>query len=65
MKTAFRRLVRFKAAGGEIKYGEASEQVKVKTYNGTEPWDLKPSDDEAVIAEVTRCLQYFRGANKD
>jgi hypothetical protein len=66
MKTAFRRLVRFKTSDGEIKYGEASEQVKVgdevKTYKGTEPWNLDPSDDQAVIAEVlTECLYISKG----
>ncbi|EXJ61494.1 uncharacterized protein A1O5_11810 [Cladophialophora psammophila CBS 110553] len=56
MKTAFRRLVRFKTSNGDIRYGEAQEQVKigdkVKLYTGTEPWNLNPSDDEAVIAEI-------------
>lgn len=56
MKTAFRRLVRFRTSEGEIKYGEASEEVKVgdsvRTYQGTDPWDLNPSSEEAVIAEV-------------
>ncbi|KIW28932.1 uncharacterized protein PV07_04784 [Cladophialophora immunda] len=56
MKTIFRRLVRFKTANGDIRYGEAPEQVRVgdtvKLYQGTDPWDLIPSDDEAVVAEI-------------
>ncbi|KAK6364946.1 hypothetical protein LTS17_011642 [Exophiala oligosperma] len=57
MKTAFRRLVRFKTSEGKIKYGEApSEGASVgdviKTYNGTFPWELEPSDEQAVVGEI-------------
>jgi hypothetical protein len=65
MKTAFRRLVRFKSSDGEIKYGEAPEQVKVgdkvKIYTGDEPWDLHPADDEATITEVHGSFHAAKG----
>ena len=56
MKTAFRRLVRFRATDGSIKYGEGPYQVaigdKVEVYNGTEPWNLEKSGKTSEIAEV-------------
>jgi hypothetical protein len=56
MKTTFRRLVRFKATDGTIKYGEAGEQVKVgdtiQVYTGDQPWALEGSGEKAEIAEV-------------
>jgi hypothetical protein len=56
MKTTFRRLVRFNATDGSIKYGEAGEQVKVgdtvRLYTGDQPWALETSKEKAEIAEV-------------
>lgn len=62
MKTPFQVLIRFQDREGNIRYGEAPEDVssdnfegkEVQVYDGTEPWDLKPTLVTATVAEV-RC----------
>lgn len=58
MKTTFQKLIRFQDHEGNIRYGEAPEDLdnlkdeKVPIYEGAEPWDLKPSSATAKIAKV-------------
>ena len=56
MKTTFRRLVRFEASDGTVKYGEAAEHVQigdsVQVYQGDQPWELTNKGETAIVTKV-------------
>ena len=62
MATSFSRLVRFKASGGQIFYGDAGDDWEtnlegktVQVFTGLDPWDssFRLSDKTAVVEEVS------------
>ncbi|GIZ40704.1 hypothetical protein CKM354_000403200 [Cercospora kikuchii] len=58
MKTFFKTLIRFQDYEGNIRYGEAPDDLdnlkdkEVQIYEGTEPWDLNTSPATGKIAKV-------------
>lgn len=62
MKTLFHRLVRIETPDGTVRYAECGEKVgvgdTVQVYNGSEPWDLQTSEEEAEVAKVNRTNMY-------
>ena len=62
MATTFSRLVRFKASGGQILYGEAGDDWEtnldgktVQIFTGLDPWDpgFQLTQKTALIEEVS------------
>jgi 2-keto-4-pentenoate hydratase/2-oxohepta-3-ene-1,7-dioic acid hydratase in catechol pathway len=57
MLQSFDRLIRFKDQNGKIRYGEAPDHrdligKRVLVYNGTLPWDLSETGQEAEVVEI-------------
>jgi hypothetical protein len=65
MKTVFKRLVRFEDEEGTIRFGEAPEDIdallgrSVSVYEGDQPWELTPGNEQAEVSRVRGQVYLF------